>query len=99
MQHTLFDYSGKTDVTSDITCISSDIQEKKGNGIIFPCPAARQFPIGETRCNHIKHCPDCQRLIKELDKIAYGGKKYGIDTLFSFGLENINGNRISKQII
>ena len=74
MQRTLFDYDAETDVTpsSDITCISSDIQEKKGNGIMFPCSVARQFPIGETRCNHIKNCSECQKLIKELDKIAYG---------------------------
>ena len=39
-----------------------------GKGIFFPCPIAREMLIGEVRCNHIKHCPECKRLIQELDK-------------------------------
>lgn len=39
-----------------------------GKRIFFPCPTAREMPIGEVRCNHIEHCPECQRLIRELDK-------------------------------
>lgn len=75
MQRTLFDYE-ETEVASDIIQVS-DIQEETGNRITFPCPVARELPIGETRCDHIKKCSECQRLIKELDKIAYGNaKKY-----------------------
>ena len=48
------------------TC--SELPEGKGHGIFFPCPTAREMPIGEARCNHIKHCSECQRLIQELDK-------------------------------
>jgi len=39
-----------------------------GHGIFFPCPIAREMPIGERRCNHIKNCAECKRLIEVLDK-------------------------------
>ena len=39
-----------------------------GTRIFFPCPEAREMPIGEARCNHIKNCSECKRLIQELDK-------------------------------
>lgn len=39
-----------------------------GHGIFFPCPIAREMPIGETRCNHIKNCSECKRLIEALDR-------------------------------
>lgn len=47
-------------------------KEAEKNCIMFPCPLAQQFPIGETRNRHIKHCPDCQKLLQRLDEIAYG---------------------------
>jgi len=40
--------------------------------IFFPCTVAREMAIGEERCDHIKNCPECQRLKKELDKQVYG---------------------------
>ena len=40
--------------------------------IFFPCIVAREMPIGDERCNHIKNCPECQRIKKELDKEVYG---------------------------
>jgi len=39
-----------------------------GHRIFFPCPEAREMVIGEARCNHIKNCSECKRLIRELDK-------------------------------
>lgn len=41
-------------------------------GITFPCPVAREMDIGDERRGHITSCDECQRLIKELDKVAYG---------------------------
>lgn len=49
-----------------------DEVKEKQHGIIFPCSAAREMPVGDERCEHIRGCDECQRLIKELDKIAYG---------------------------
>lgn len=46
--------------------------EKQHISIMFPCPVARDLPISDERCEHIKNCDECQRLIKELDEIAYG---------------------------
>lgn len=37
----------------------------------FPCDIAQDMPIDD-RPQHIKSCPDCQELIKKLDRIAYG---------------------------
>jgi len=48
-----------------------DVIEKQHVGIIFPCFVAREMPVGDERCEHIKNCVECQRLIKELDKVVY----------------------------
>ena len=40
--------------------------------ISWPCPLALEMSIGEERCNHIKNCPECQRIKKELDEQVYG---------------------------
>ena len=41
-------------------------------GLVFPCSVAREMPVGDKRREHIKNCGECQRLLKEFDKIAYG---------------------------
>lgn len=55
---------------SEDTDTSQSASQSTGGqkGIFFPCPTARKMEIGEERCNHIKHCPECKRLIHELDK-------------------------------
>ena len=40
--------------------------------IFFPCIVAREMSIGEERCDHIKNCDECQKLIKELNDQLYG---------------------------
>ena len=40
--------------------------------IFFPCIVAREMEIGEERCDHIKNCDECQKLIKELNDQLYG---------------------------
>lgn len=85
MQRTLFDYIEESKYCSkcgrllvdnhcpvhiqDMTPVKDSTDKK---GITFPCDIARELPIGKTRCNHVTNCSECQRLIKELDKIAYG---------------------------
>lgn len=62
-QLTLFESEDTRSNTSGDTNARSS-----GHGIFFPCPNAREMPIGETRCNHIKNCSECKRLIEALDK-------------------------------
>ena len=40
--------------------------------IFWPCPIAREMPIGEERLDHIKDCSECERIKEELDKSVYG---------------------------
>lgn len=34
----------------------------------FPCPIARQFPVGELRREHIENCDECKKLEREFDR-------------------------------
>ena len=61
MQLTLFE---SEDESIDVDARSN----AHGKRISFPCPTAQEIEIGEARCDHIKHCSECQRLIHELDK-------------------------------
>ena len=79
-QLTLFESEDASiDARSNADANTSTHSNASGKGIFFPCPTAREMPIGEARCNHIEHCSECQRLIQELDKeVGYERKRKGL---------------------
>jgi len=66
-QLTLFQ-SEHSNASLDTDTRSNANARSSGHGIFFPCPIAREMPIGEARCDHIKNCSECKRLIQELDR-------------------------------
>ena len=64
-QLTLFE---SEDTHSNVNTSTDANAHSSGHRIFFPCPTAQKMEIGEARCNHIEHCSECQRLIRELDK-------------------------------
>jgi len=54
----------------------------------YPCDVAQDMPIDD-RPEHIKDCPECKKLIKKYDKIAYEDKKsdYTKDELLLMGCD------------
>ena len=49
-----------------------EVDNLRQKRIFWPCPIAREMPVGEERLNHIKNCSECERIKEELDKSVYG---------------------------
>jgi hypothetical protein len=49
-----------------------EVDNLRQKRIFWPCPIAREMPIGKERLNHIKNCSECKRIKEELDKSVGG---------------------------